>query len=313
MIRVRFLALSAAIAALLALNACQSNQPAGGDAPANGSAAAGQGGPQLASHNRPAPQPEPAANLGPTPSVNAAAYVVVNARNGQILASRNPHQRRPVASTQKLLTALVLLERPNLEEMITVAQPDTWVAPTKMGIKPGQRFKKRDLMEAMLVRSSNDIAHCLGRSHAGSTTAFAQLMNRKAKQLGMNNSRFANPSGLTAPGQYSTAYDIAILATHALNNPFIHRATQTREIVFEFPDGSSKLISNTNKLLRTSPYCVGMKTGYTSPAGRCLVSVGKKDFKKVVVVVLGSTVPDIWDGSKALLHWALEVDGTPSA
>lgn len=298
--------------ALFAFSSCQSNNPAAGEAGSGNRSGAveNSGGPRLASYSQ---TPAPTENLGPSPNVGAPAYVVVNARTGQLLASRNPHQRRAVASTQKLLTALVLMEKPNLDAMVTVAQPETWVAPTKMGIKAGQRFRKGDLLQAMLIRSSNDIAHCLARSHAGSESAFVGQMNRKARELGMRNSRFANPSGLTAPGQYSSAYDVSILATHALNNSWIHRVTQTREIVFKFPDGSTKLISNTNKLLRTSPYCVGMKTGYTSPAGRCLVSVGKKDFKKVIVVVLGSQVPDIWDESKALLHWALEIEDPPSA
>ncbi|MEM7012807.1 MAG: serine hydrolase, partial [Verrucomicrobiota bacterium] len=201
-------------------------------------AAAGQSGPQFARANLPQ---EDVSKLGPVPHVNAAAFVVVNARNGQILASKNPHQRRHVASTQKLLTALVLMDSPNLEKTITVSQSDTWVSPTKMGIRAGQRYKKRDLLQAMLIRSSNDIAACLARSHAGSEAAFVRMMNAKAAKLGMRNSRFANAHGLTASNQYSTAYDIAILATHAMNNPWIHKVTQTREMVFRFPDGNEKL------------------------------------------------------------------------
>lgn len=307
--RHRNFALSGSAAALVAfafaLSSCQTSAP--NYSASNGSP---QTGAQFASNPAPAP---PASQLGPPPSVNAAAYVVINARTGEVLASRNPHQPREVASTQKLLTALVLLDNADLDRTITVDASDTWVEPTKIGLVAGQRYKKGDLLQAMLVRSSNDIARCLARSHAGSEAAFAQQMNRKAAELGMRNSRFANASGLSAGGQYSTAYDLSILATHAMNNSYIHRVTQTREVVFRFPDGSSKLLSNTNKLLRTSPYCCGMKTGYTAPAGRCLVSCGKKDFKKVIVVVLGSSVPDIWTGSQDLLHWALEVDRIPPA
>ncbi len=251
----------------------------------------------------------PAANLGRPPHVNAKAYVVINPRTGEVLLEKNAHQARPVASTQKLLTALVLLEGGNLERTVTVTASDTYVDPTKMGIRAGERYKKRALLEAMIVRSSNDIAKCLARNEAGSESAFMARMNARARQLGMRSSRFVNPHGLTASGQYSTAFDIAILATHALNNPTIRRFSATREMVFQFPDGRRKVIFNTNKVLRMTPYCQGMKTGYTAPAGRCLVSYGERGLKKVICVVLGSQIPDIWEDSRDLLHWALEVEG----
>ncbi len=251
-------------------------------------------------------EPEASASTKP-PVVNAAAYVVINPRTGEVLLEKNAHQKRAVASTQKLLSALVLLEGGNLDQTVTVAQSDTWVEPTKMGIKAGETYPKRRLLEAMLVRSSNDIAHCLARSHAGSDEGFATLMNRKAQKLGMRNSHFVTPSGLTAAGQYSTAFDIAILGTHAMNNSFISEVTQKPEMTFKFADGRTKHVFNTNKALRMTPYCVGMKTGYTSGAGRCLVSCGKRGYRRVLVVVLGSKVPDIWTDSVTLLHWGLEL------
>ena len=247
--------------------------------------------------------------LDAPPYVNAAAYIVINPRTGEILLEKNAHQRRAVASTQKLLTALVLLEGGNLDRTVKVTAADTYVEPTKMGISAGESYRKRDLLEAMIVRSSNDIAKCLARNESGSESAFVQQMNSKARQLGMTNSRFVNPHGLTASGQYSTAFDIATLASHALNNSTIRRFSGTREIVFHFPDGRQKIIYNTNKVLRMTPYCQGMKTGYTVPAGRCLVSYGQKGIQRVICVVLGSQVPDIWEDSRDLLHWALEVEG----
>ncbi len=268
--------------------------------------------PPTPSFPTPAPVVQPVISspgMGQPPYVNAQAYIVVNPRNGEVLLEKNAHQRRSVASTQKLLTALVLLDGKSLESAVMVAASDTYVEPTKMGIQAGERYRKRDLLEAMLVRSSNDIAKCLARNEAGSETAFVRQMNAKAAQLGMRNSHFANPHGLTAAGQYSTAFDVAILATHALNSSTISRFTATREILFRFPDGRQKTIYNTNKVLRMSPYCQGMKTGYTDPAGRCLVSYGQRGMKRIVVVVLGSEVPDIWEDSRDLLHWALEVGG----
>jgi len=247
-------------------------------------------------------------DLGPPPSVGAAAYVVVDPRTGEVLLEHNGHQRRPAASTQKLLAALVLLDQGRLDEWVTVASSDTRVEPTKMGISPGERYRKRDLLQAMVVRSSNDIAACLARTSAGSEAAFVARMNAKASSLGMRNSHFASVHGLDAPGQYSTAFDLAILATAALNHADLHRMTQIREMVFPMADGTGAQLVNTNKVLRMTPYCNGLKTGYTSAAGRCLVSSGQRGMRKAVVVVLGSQVPDVWNDSRDLLHWALGVN-----
>lgn len=246
-------------------------------------------------------------SLGAPPYVNAAAYLVLDARTGEILLEKNAHSRRAVASTQKLLAALVLLESGGLEKTLTVASSDTTVAPTKMGIKAGHKYRRRDLLKAMVVRSSNDIAACLARTHSGSESAFVARMNSKAQQLGLRNSNFVNVHGLTAAGQYSTAFDIATVAIAAQNNATLRQWVQIRDFTFQFADGRTQQIYNTNKVLRMSPYCTGMKTGYTSPAGRCLVSSGSHGMKKVVAVVLGSQTPDIWNHSQALLHWALGV------
>lgn len=248
-----------------------------------------------------------AAVLGQPPVVNAAAYIVIDPRNGQVILEKNAHVRRAVASTQKLLTALVVLESGRMDEWVTVAASDTTVEPAKMGIRSGDRYRRRDLLEAMMVRSCNDIAACLARTTAGSQSAFVAQMNAKAARLGMRNSHFVTPHGLDAPGQYSTAFDLAILATAALNHGELHRITQTREMVFRMADGNEAYIMNTNKVLRMSPYCSGLKTGYTSQAGRCLVSSGERGLKRAVVVVLGSQVPDVWNDSRDLLHWALDV------
>lgn len=249
-------------------------------------------------------------DLPPPPAVSGAAYIVINPRTGEILLEKNSRQRRPVASTQKILTALVLMERGGLDQSVTVTASDTYCEETKMGIRAGERYNKRKLLEAMVVRSSNDIARCLARTTAGSESAFADLMNQKARQFGMNDSYFQNATGLTAGSQYSTAFDLSILATHALNNPYFQRLCQTSEINFTYADGRTKPITNTNKVLRMSPYCTGMKTGYTEPAGRCLISCGRKGMREIVVVMLGSEVPAVWNDSYALLHWGLGITGS---
>ncbi len=243
----------------------------------------------------------------PAPSVTARSAIVIHANSGTVIYSKNADSPRPVASTQKLMLALILVEAGNLDKQVTVAASDTWVEPTKMGIQAGQSYRQRDLLRAVLVRSSNDIARCLARDHAGSEAAFAEMMNRRARQLGMNNSHFVNASGLPAPNQYSTARDLSILAAAAMQYSFIRETVKTKELTFHFSNGATKHVTTTNKVLQRDPYCTGMKTGYTNASGRCLVSSGTHNGRNIITVVLGSDVPRVWDESQALLHWGLEL------
>ena len=125
-----------------------------------------------------------------------------------------------------------------LDRQVTVAASDTYVEPVKMGIKPGEKYSKRHLLEAMVVRSSNDIAKCLARTTGGSEARFVQMMNARARRMGMQNTNFRNAHGLTESGAYSTAFDLAILGTHVLNSAYLHRLTRTREMVFTKASGA---------------------------------------------------------------------------
>ncbi len=243
----------------------------------------------------------------PRPPVSARAAIVIHANTGTVLYQKNADTRYPVASTQKLMMALILVEAGNMGKNVRVATSDTRVEPSKMGIKAGEVYRKDDLLRAVLVRSSNDIAHCLARDHAGSEAAFARLMTQRARNLGMNNSVFKTASGLPAPGQYSTARDLSILAAAAMRQPFIRQTVQTKSMDFRFANGRSKVIKNTNKVLLNYPYCTGMKTGYTRASGKCLVSSATHNGRNVIVVILGSKIPVIWKESKALLHWGLDL------
>lgn len=243
----------------------------------------------------------------PRPSISARAAIVVHANTGTVLYQKNADIHYPVASTQKLMMALVLVEAGDMAKNVRVAASDTHVEPANMGLKAGEVYRKDDLLRAVLVRSSNDIAHCLARDHAGSESAFANLMTQRARSLGMNNSLFKTASGLPAPGQYSTARDLSILAAAAMRQPFIRQTVGTKSLTFRFANGSTKVIKNTNKVLLSYPYCTGMKTGYTRAAGKCLVSSATHNGRNVIVVILGSKIPTIWDESRALLHWGLDL------
>ncbi len=241
------------------------------------------------------------------PVVAAKAVMVIDAATGQTLYQKSPDEQRQVASTQKLMTALILCEAGNLDRLATVAEYDTLAEPTKIYIKPGEQYKRRELMKALLVKSANDSARCLARNHAGTEAAFATLMNKRGALLGMTNSSFKNASGLPAENQHSSARDMARLARAALNQPVIRNLVCQKDILFTHADGRTKKLENTNRLLTDSPYCRGMKTGYTDSAGKCLICCGTHRGRTVICVILGDQGKTIWKDSKALLHWALGV------
>ncbi len=260
--------------------------------------------------NAPAPAPGPvrvgAIPLTPPPAVVGESAIVVDVESGRVLYAKNADQRRAVASTQKIITALCVLDAGNLDKVVTIAASDGACEPTKLGLKAGETYTRRELLKVLMVKSANDIARALARDVAGSQEAFAAMMNRKCASLGMRNSRFANPHGLTEPDQFSTARDMAIAASVAYRSPIIRSFAATKAYTFRFNDGRTRLIENTNKVLKTLPYCDGMKTGTTNASGRCLISSGSLNGRSVIVVVLKSNTPNIWSDSSKLLRWSLE-------
>jgi serine-type D-Ala-D-Ala carboxypeptidase (penicillin-binding protein 5/6) len=239
------------------------------------------------------------------PKTSAASVMVVDANTGKILYEKNADQVRPPASTQKLLTALIVAETGFLDRPVTVQSIDGMCDPVKLGIKPGETYQRMDLLRALLVKSPNDVARCLARDNAGSIEAFAETMNRRALQLGAVHSHFVNPNGLPVPGQYSSARDLAIIARAAYANPTIRSIVCLPQLVFRYANGRTRELENTNKLLRRVPYCNGMKTGYTDAAGKCLIASGTRPGKDVIVVVLGDSSGRVWRDASALLSWGL--------
>jgi D-alanyl-D-alanine carboxypeptidase (penicillin-binding protein 5/6) len=242
----------------------------------------------------------------PPPAVVAESVLVVDLNSGRNLYAKNADSVRPVASTQKIITALCVLDAGNIDKTVTIAPYDTACEPTKLYLKPGEQYTRRQLLKVLMVKSANDVARALARDIGGSVEGFAALMNRKCDQLGMRNSNFVNPHGLTEPGQYSTARDMAIAARVAYRSPLLRSYFNTKSLVFTYNDGRTRVIENTNKLLKTVPYCDGMKTGTTNASGRCLISTGTLNGRSVACVVLKSNTPNIWSDSAKLLAWALE-------
>jgi D-alanyl-D-alanine carboxypeptidase (penicillin-binding protein 5/6) len=239
------------------------------------------------------------------PKTSAASVIVVDANSGKILYEKNPDQIRPAASTQKLLTALIVAESGFLDRPVTVQLIDTMAEPVKLNIKAGDAYQRIDLLRALLVKSPNDVARCLARDNAGSVEAFAGAMNRRAQELGAVHSHFVNPNGLPVPGQYSSARDLALIARAAYANPTIRSIVCLPQLVFRYANGRTRELENTNKLLRRLPYCNGMKTGYTDAAGKCLIASGTRPGKDVIVVVLGDSSSRVWRDASALLSWGL--------
>lgn len=239
------------------------------------------------------------------PRIVGKYALVMDAKTGAILYEKSSSKKTAVASTQKLLTALLVLENGSLDKEITITKSDVYVTPTIIGVKPGQKYTRQELVEALLIRSGNDIARALARDHSGSVEEFARSMTNRALTLGMSQSQFKNPHGLTQNGQYSTAHDMGILARECLKHNFIKQCISTKTKPFYFNDGSKRTLKNTNKLLTRFDGCTGMKTGYTRASGNCLVSCAYRGEKEVISVVLGSNGSSIWNDSSALLNWGL--------
>ncbi|HRJ10384.1 MAG TPA: D-alanyl-D-alanine carboxypeptidase family protein [Prosthecobacter sp.] len=277
-------------------------------APAAGYAAALEG----ESPYRPSPyflpeidaRPEFAASS--VPYTRAESYLLIDAATGRHLASRNAEVKRSVASTQKLVTALVILDAGNLDKPVRVLASDLNVEPTVLGLRAGETYTRRNLLYVMLVKSCNDVANVLARDNAGSISAFAAKMNAKARSLGCYNSSFKNPHGLTAPGQYSTARDMARVSMAAYRNPVIRDAVRRRSYTFRRNNGQMVTLKSTNDLLAFMPECNGMKTGYTNAAGRCLISTASRSGRNVILVQLGTKTKYIWDDGRILMSWGLQ-------
>jgi D-alanyl-D-alanine carboxypeptidase (penicillin-binding protein 5/6) len=239
------------------------------------------------------------------PSTKAASVMVIDAHSGEIFYEKNADAARPAASTQKLLTALVVAERGFLDRVVTVEHVDTLAEPVRLNIRPGETYTRLELLRALLVKSPNDVARCLARDSAGSIEAFSELMNQKARELGANHSHFVNPNGLPIPGQYSSARDLSIIAKAAYANPTIRSIVCLPHIVFRFSNGRTRELENTNKVLKRLAYCNGMKTGYTEAAGHCLIASGTRPGRDIIVVVLGDSKSGVWQDASALLSWGL--------
>lgn len=238
------------------------------------------------------------------PDIMARSAILIDAVTGQSLYEKNPDLRLPVASTQKLLTAMVAIEQGGLEREVTITLRDAMQPPTKLGLAPNSRQRRMDLLAGMLVSSANDAASALASNGNGYYSGFIDRMNSKARELGASNSRFTNPHGLDEAGQLSTARDSAIIAYHAYRDPLIRHFSAQRAIPFRYGDGRNTVLENTNSLVWSWPsYFNGLKGGFTLWGGKCLVASAKHNGSEIIIVLLGSTPDDVFADARKLFKW----------
>jgi len=248
----------------------------------------------------------PALEAAP-PEVFARSAILFDVNTGEVLYRKNDTLRTPVASTQKILTSLIVAKSSDLDGRMTIEKPDTDCEPTKLFLKAGDSYERGKLLTALLIKSANDIALALARDNAGSVAAFADKMNREAARLGARNSHFVNPNGLPADDQYSTARDMACVARAVYRSPVLRDIISRKTCTFEYASGKNAILTNTNRVLRTYSFCNGMKTGYTSRAGHCLIASGSHAGRDMIAVVLGSDKAHVCEDAASLLEYGLGI------
>jgi D-alanyl-D-alanine carboxypeptidase (penicillin-binding protein 5/6) len=242
-----------------------------------------------------------ARTAGGQPPVNADAYVVQSALDGEVLAQHAATERRSIASITKLMTVLVALDHLRLDEIVVVPEEAAQIGESTIYLWPGERISVRDLVRGALVPSANDAATVLALQVSGSLPAFAALMNAKARALGMRDTRFANPHGLDQEGHYSTARDVVKLARAAFRNPVIRQTSSLRSVVI---DGIT--FESTDDLAASLPELIGGKTGHTLLAGWSEVAAAQGRGVAVYAAVLGADSRESRDADlEALLRWGL--------
>lgn len=221
------------------------------------------------------------------PEVSAASAVLVDLDSGEVLYERAARRRRPIASTTKIMTALLVLESATPFDEVIASDQAASQEGAELGLEPGERIPVRELLYALMLQSANDAAVSLAEHVGGSVEAFVEQMNERARTLGLADTRFASPNGLDDSG-YSTAQDLAAITVAAFGSSTFGETVGKRFRTIPAPEGPVRRIQNRNALLWLYPGALGVKTGYTAAAGFCLVAAAERDGLRLGTVVLGS-------------------------
>ncbi len=240
--------------------------------------------------------------------ITSQAAVVVDASTGEILYGKNSDYLLPPASTTKLMTAIVVMEKANFSDIVTISQKASHVHPLKAGFKKGDKVTIEGLLYAALLKSGNDAAVALAEAVAGSEDCFVPLMNQKAVSLGAENTKFVNATGLPGSSQYTTALDLSKIMKYAMGYPKLREilATPSAKVLTE--KGKVIFLRNTDELLWTDEEIIGGKTGYTNSAKHCFVFAAERDAKTIIISLLGSpSRKNLWREAKTLTQKGLQM------
>jgi len=226
-------------------------------------------------------------DLAKEPEINSRAAIIYDRNSKEIIWGKKEHEKRKMASTTKIMTAIVVLENCSLSDVVTVSKKAAAVGGSRLGLKTNDKISIRDLLYGLLLVSGNDAAIALAEHTAGSVEEFANFMNNKAKVLQLENTNFVTPHGLDSEEHYTTAYELAIMADYALKNDTFAKMVNTKNYTVTI-NGNSKNLSNTNELLGNLSGVNGVKTGFTNGANRCLVTSINRNGMNIITVVLGA-------------------------
>ncbi|GAB6179523.1 D-alanyl-D-alanine carboxypeptidase family protein [Desulfotomaculum defluvii] len=234
------------------------------------------------------------------PVLSALSALVMDAHTGQVLYAKNPHQSRPIASTTKIMTALLAIELGNLQQVTTVSSQAAGVEGSSVYLRVGEKLSLEQLLYGALMRSGNDACVAIAEQIAVREDIFVNLMNLRARRLGAKNTNFCNSNGLPNDNHYSSAYDLALITRAALEKPVFSKIVSTKTHTIPGPEGV-RALSNTNKMLWSYQGANGVKTGTTNAAGKCLVAAAQRGGRQLIAVVLHSD--DRWNESIRLLDY----------
>lgn len=228
-----------------------------------------------------------ASNVSELPKTNSRRYIVYDRISKSMIIGKNEDVKSAMASTTKIMTTIVILEKADLNETVTVSAKAGGTGGSRLGLKRGDKASVRDLLYGLMLRSGNDAAVALAEHVGGSVKEFAELMNEKAIELGLTNTHFVTPHGLDDANHYTTALELAKLTDYAMNNETFSKIVGTKSITI-YINNQPRQINNTNELLGVLNGVVGVKTGFTNNAGRCLVTETKRNNMDIITIVLGA-------------------------
>ncbi|NMB41545.1 MAG: D-alanyl-D-alanine carboxypeptidase [Firmicutes bacterium] len=236
------------------------------------------------------------------PEISAEAAILFDWNSGRILYAKNPYLARPVASTTKIMTAVIALEKGKLNDKIITSPRAANTGGSSIWLEEGEVKNMEELLLGLMLRSGNDAAVAIAEHISGSVEDFAALMTQRAAELGALNTSFCNPHGLHHPEHYSTPYDMALISAHAMGIKEFRRIVSTASAVISWPEQPwDRVLYNQNKLLTSYEGAEGIKTGWTTPAGRCFVGAAARDGRRLISVVLNA--PRMWEDTQILLDY----------